>query len=169
MRLQALAKKEDQLYKEVIDLYRQPETDGAKDTLQDIFLKYRKIHQAYAELSIADIEALKRGLFIQWYALAEPNYLTGIADLDENAENKVMQALNDLIEAGKTDNELIWMLNYYSAWERTFDNLASFKGFNRDIVNEQNNQLPDKIDREEMAQRGQMGKYWNSLTKFIDV
>ena len=169
MTLQELANKEDALYSKVIDLYRQPQSQTTNEALRDIFHEYRKIHQAYAELSLTDNEALKRGLFIQWYALSEPNYLTGIADLDENAENKIVQVLNDRIESGNADNELIWMLNYYANWDWIFERLASFKGFNSTIVNEQSNHLPEKIDRDEMAQRGQMGKYWNSLTKFSDA
>jgi hypothetical protein len=169
MTLQELADKEDALYREVIDLDRQPQSGEADKTLQDIFLEYKEVHKAYAELSLSNNEALKRGLFIQWYALAEPNYLTGIAHLDENAENIIIQVLNDLIDSGKADRELIWMLNYYAAWDWIFDRLPSFKGFNSNIVNEQNNYLPDKIDKEEMLQRGQMGRYWNSLTKFSNV
>ncbi|HEV7329975.1 MAG TPA: hypothetical protein VGN63_02950 [Flavisolibacter sp.] len=152
-----------------LDLNRQRQSDQTDDGLQDIFLEYRKIHQTYAVLSLTDDEALKRGLFIQWYALAEPNYLTGIADLDENAENKIIQSLNGRIEAGDADNELRWMLNYYANWDWIFERLTSFKGFNSTIANEQNNCLPDNIDTEEMTRRGQMGKYWNSLTKFSDV
>jgi hypothetical protein len=166
MALQELANKEDALYNKVIDLYRQPQSDHTNEALRDIFHEYRKIHQSYAELSLTDNEALKRGLFIQWYALSEPNYLTGIADLDENAENKIIQALDDRIEAGNVDDELIWMLNYYSSWDWIFERLTSFKGFNSKIVNEHNNHLPNIVDREEMTQRGQMGKYWNSLAKF---
>jgi hypothetical protein len=169
MTLQELSDKEDALYRKVIDLYHQPRSSQADETLHDIFLEYREIHQAYADLSQTDYEALKRGLFIQWYALAEPSYLTGIADLDENAENKIIQSLSNLIEAGKADNELIWMLNHYFNWEWIFERLTSFKGFNREIMNENNNHLPDNVDREEMEQRGQMGKYWNSLTKFRDT
>ena len=168
MILQELADKETILYEKVVELYRQPQSDNTNEALQNIFLKYRKIHQTYADLSLADDEALKRGLFIQWYALSEPDYLTGIADLDENAENKIIQSLNDRIEAGNVDDELIWMLNYYANWDWIFERLTSFKGFSSKIVNEQNNHLPDKIDKEAMAQRGQMGKYWNSLTKFSD-
>lgn len=169
MTLQELANKEDELYNKVIDLYRQPQSDYTNEALQDIFHGYRKIHQAYAELSLTNNEALKRGLFIQWYALSEPNYLTGIADLDENAENKIIQDLDDRIESGNIDNELTWMLNYFANWEWIFERLTSFRGFNSKIVNEQNNHLPDKINKEEMAQRGQMGKYWSSLTQFSDT
>ncbi|MGV3656723.1 MAG: hypothetical protein ACO1NX_02170 [Chitinophagaceae bacterium] len=166
MTLQEFADREETLYDKVIDLNRQPQSSQTDQTLREIFLEYKKVHQAYAEKSLIDNEALKRGLFIQWYALLEPNYLTGIADLDENAENKIVQALNDRIEAGNADNELTWMLNYYANWDWIFERLTSFKGFDSSIVNEQNNRLPDKIDREEMEHRGQMGKCWNSLTQF---
>jgi hypothetical protein len=169
MTLQALADWEDALCDKVIHLYRQAQSDETNKEFQAIFTEYRKIHQGYAEFSLADIEALKLGLFIQWYALAEPNFLTGIGDLDETSENKIVQALNDLIEAGKADNELIWMLNYYANWDWIFERLKAFKGFNSEIVNERKNHLPEKIDREKMAQRGQMGKYWNSMTQFSKI
>jgi hypothetical protein len=53
--------------------------------------------------------------------------LTGIGDLDETSENTIVQALNDLIESGKADNEVIWMLNYYANWNWIFERLKSFR------------------------------------------
>lgn len=166
MTLQELAYKEDELYSKTIDLCRQAQTADTDKDLNEIFLKYKKVHQLYSDISFHDIEALKRGLFIQWYALTEPSYLTGIGDLDEIAEDKVVQDLNKLISANRADNELIWMLNYYSNWEWVFDRHKSFKGFDKNIVNLENSRLPDAIDREKMKFRGQMGKYWNSLKRF---
>lgn len=169
MTLQELAHKEDELYRKVIDLNSQPQSDKTKEQLQQIFMDYKRVHQEYANLSSVDIEALKRGLFIQWYAVTEPNYLTGIEHLDEKAENLIIGNLYKVITAGKIDDELAWMLNYYYNWEWAFERLKSFKGFDSEIVSGQNNRLPDKIDRIEMEQRGQMGKYWNSLTKFSEA
>ena len=163
MTLQELAYNEDELYRKVIDLYYQPQSDKVTEQLQTIFREYKKIHQEYANLSSIDVEALKRGLFIQWYALTEPNYLTGIADLDENAETRIIHNLYKAIAADELDTEIIWMLNYYANWNWVFERIKSFKGFSSEIINERNNHLPDKIDREQMEQRGQMGKYWNSL------
>ena len=117
MTLQELANKEDQLYHATLDLYRQPQSGQTDLMLQKIFIEYQKVHQVYANLSVSNIEALKRGLFIQWYAWSEPNYLTGIADLDENAENKIIEGVNELIDAGNADDEFIWMLNYYYNWD----------------------------------------------------
>ncbi len=166
MTLQELAYKEESLYSKAIDLYQQPQTKYTSQQLNEIFIEYKKLHLVYASTSSYDIEALKRGLYIQWYALTEPNYLTGIRDLDETAEGKIMHNLSEFIKADKIDKELIWMLNYYSNWDWVFDKHKTFKGFDTKIVNEQNNQLPEGIDREKMKLRGQMGKYWNSLIKF---
>ncbi|MDQ3534286.1 MAG: hypothetical protein M3421_01505 [Bacteroidota bacterium] len=74
-----------------------------------------------------DIEALKRGLFIQWYALAEPNYLTGIADVDEQAESKIIHLLSEVIINGNVDEELCWMLDYYPAWDWIFEGMKAPK------------------------------------------
>ncbi|RYX87793.1 hypothetical protein EON73_00545 [bacterium] len=166
MTLQELAHKEDVLHSKTIDLYHKLQTTEIEEQLKAVFIEYKEVHRIYADFSAREIEALKRGLFIQWYSLIEPNYLTGISDLDEGAENKVIQNLNELISTYKTDNELNWMLNYYSNWDWVFKRHKSFQNFDTNIVNEQNNHLPEKIDKEEMKLRGQMGKYWNSLTKF---
>ena len=166
MTLQELAKRENDLYSKVIELYNQVQTSDTDKQLKDIFSDYKKVHQQYADLASSDIEALKRALFIQWYALSEPSYLTGISELDEEIENKVLDNLNAFIEHNKIDHELTWMLNYYARWDWIFDRLIAFKGFDKRIVNEQNNELPDTIDREAMQSRGQMGQYWNSLTRY---
>jgi hypothetical protein len=166
MTLQELANKENELCSKVIDLFHRTRTEDTDRYLREIFVEYKKIHRTYANLSHNEIEALKRGLFIQWYALTEPNYLTGISDLDENAQNELLEVLYELVQVNKMDFELIWMLNYYSNWNWTFEIHKSFKGFDRTIVNEQNSKLPEIIDRKAMKLRGQMGKYRNSLTIF---
>lgn len=166
MTLQELANKEDELYSNAMALHHHPQTTGADEKLKGIFDEYKLVHQAYARLAAQDVEALKRGLFLQWYALAEPNYLTGISDLDKEAENKVMDALNRHIDSGHADPELEWMLNYYAHWDWIFETFETYKGFDARIVNDQNDTLPESIDREQMKQRGQMGWYWNSLTQF---
>lgn len=72
MTLQDLAYKEMDLYSKTINLYHQPSSADADKKLSELFVAYKKIHQSYADLAF-DMEALKRGLFIQWYALSEPN------------------------------------------------------------------------------------------------
>ena len=165
MTLQELAIKENELHSKVIDLYHQPSTTNTSKQLNEIFIEYKKVHQLYADQSSGDIEALKRGLFIQWYAIAEPSFLTGISDLDEEAETQILRRL-DQLKVNEIEEELSWMLNYYSNWKWIFEINKTFTGFNKNIVNDQNNKLPETIDREAMKKRGGMGRYWNSLKVF---
>lgn len=167
MTIQELAEQESLLYSKVIELYQSqtPETD---DILKRIFAEYKEVHQAYSNRANVDIEALKRGLFIQWYAMTEPSYLTGIDDIDKQAGETIIQVLNDVIDAGHADDELVWMLNYYLNWAFAFEIYNNFKAFDQSLINVEKNSLPETIDREAMKRRGQMGIYWNSLTRFSD-
>ncbi len=161
MTIDELAASEEQLQIEVILLYDQPQSSEATARLGKVFSSYSSIHQAYATLSKSNREALKRGLFLQWYALTEPSYLTGLSTLDESAQKMIMYNLNELITSNDIDDELAWMLGYYANWEWTLELLSNPNGLSRQVAD-----LPISIDREAMQQRGQMGIYWNSLNRF---
>ena len=170
MTLQDLASREDKLQEKVSEIYNQPRSESTNTEFQRVVSEYKMIHREYSKLSLTDIEALKRGLFIQWYCLAEPLFLAGIGELDEQAENNIIDNLNRFISSGEADTELLWMVSYYcSNWSWVFEKLEAFKKLNKTLLSKQNHQLPDKIDREQMQQRGTMGKYWNSLTRFSDL
>jgi hypothetical protein len=165
MDLDELANKEDQLYNTVRRLLEKRQTKEVDDELFEVFVAYNLIHRQYADFAKDNIEALKRGLFIQWYALVEPNYLSGISDLDEQAELKVIDALNEKILNKTLDDELNWMISYYLHWDWVFDRFNEYKGLDK-IKGKTEDGLPNRIDKEKMNQRGQMGKYWNSLKIF---
>ena len=165
MDLADLAKKENELHLKVLGLLDQKQTKEVDEQLQEVFLEYRKVHNRYADLAGTDPEALKRGLFIQWYSLAEPNYLTGIPELDEESELKIVEALNNKILNGTIDEELHWMLDYYLGWDWIFEKYTDSKGLELAKIN-RNDKLPVRINKERMKQRGQMGLYWNSLAVF---
>ena len=165
MKIKELTAKENELYKEVIKLYHQPPTKENLDQLQDIFMAYRHVHQQYATMADKDLEALKRGLFIQWYALAEPNYLTGIGELDELSEKKILGILDEKIEKDDLDYELQWMLDYYTIWDYIFERFQGYPAI-ENVIKSKKQDLLKRIDRVSMKQRGQMGHYWNSLTGF---
>lgn len=162
MNLTELTLKENELYKKVLELYNQKQNTGTEDKLQTIFTEYRLVHQHYSDLADKDIEALKRGLFLQWYALTEPNYLTGISELDPKVENKIIKTLNEKIENDELDYELDFMLNYYLSWDWVFDRFHGYNGLDKTIKNKKDN-LPDFFDTSDLVKRGQMGEYWNSL------
>ena len=148
MTIEQLALMEDELYSSVMDLYRKPASLENNYSLYLITQKYKEVHQQYSKLAFTDVEALKRGLFIQWYALTEPTFLTGIGELKTESENRIIEELQKRIDSISIDFELKWMLNYYASWEWCFDHVKSFQGFDSRIVNEKNNKLPESIDKE---------------------
>lgn len=170
-----LAIKENELYAIVMDLYRQDpfvpikgqlkKTDGKLGIVFDL---YKDVHMQYSDLADKEDEALKRGLFIQWYSYTEPSWLTGIGLLDDLAMTKIIRVLNDKILNNTWDSELEWMLSYYvnPAWVYVFDSFKGYKGLDYAIKNCIDYNLPESIDRVSMQARGQMGRYWNSLTCF---
>lgn len=165
MNLEELAQTEQELYSIVMDLCDQKQTKENDDKLDEVFISYKQVHKQYAALTQNELEALKRGLFIQWYALTEPNYLTGIGDIDEQAEHKIINLLDEKIGRNTLDSELTWMLNHYATWDYVFERFQSFSNLKAFLINAKPS-FPDKIDRNGMEKRGQMGKYWNSLNVF---
>ena len=166
MNLEQLAQRENNLCLVVTELYHQKQSAENDEKLREVFTSYKHIHQQYSEMAEMDTEALKRALFIQWYALTEPNYLSGINTVDEQAEIKVITILNDLIVRNAVDPELIWMLNYYATWDYVFDRFPTHVNLKAFVANVNLDTLPEKIDRKAMGKRGQMGKYWNSLDRY---
>lgn len=160
MTLTELADKETDLYSNVINIYNGKSSSYKKDlTLEEIHLEYKMVHIEYSKLSDKNIEALKRGLFIQWYSITQPHYLSGLNELDEKAERKIITNLKSRIDHNETDVELIWMLNYYMTWDYVFDRFKDIVEF-KQIVQEKTDEKP-KI---KFNERGQMGIYWKAIT-----
>ena len=167
MTVEQLAETETELYSTVLDLNEKKQTEELNEKLKTVFASYRKVHKEYSELAEVDEEALKRGLFIQWYSSTEPNYLTGIDDLDQIAEENIIDIIENKIQDNSLDEELKWMLNYYASWSYVFDRYKNKKGLNELILNKTDG-FPStlQINFETMKKRGQMGTYWTSLNHF---
>ena len=117
MNINELTKKETELYLKVCSLNGTIEEKIEQVTKLGISNEYKIIHQKYAELSSENIEALKRGLFLNWFAVSEPTFLTGVAEFNEYAQEKIIKEINEGIKNQTIDFELNWMLNYYKNWE----------------------------------------------------
>ncbi len=80
--------------------------------------RWREVHSTYAEQAEVD-EALKRALFIQWYAHAEARYVTGIGELDQVAEERVVSLVAERLRRADPDlleAELRHMVAWYRHW-----------------------------------------------------
>ncbi len=133
-----------------------------------VYDEYLSIHKAYSRLLIDDSsqEAVKRALFIQWYCLAEPSFLSGIWDIDPLAELAVCTHLDSLLRDGQMDAELTEMLQYYASWEYgfqcpDFQHLLALQSFVTQWMNGDFG-LFSSLRMSDMANRGQMGRYWLS-------
>jgi hypothetical protein len=170
MTTEQLGNTETELYSIVLELYQLGQSDETNERLKTVFTSYKQVHKSYSGIAKEDDEALKRGLFIQWYAWTEPNYLTGIGILDEKAEENIIDLIEKKIQNNSLDTELKWMLNYYATWDFAFDRFKNRKGLTVLIANNTDG-LPFRliIDKIAMNKRGQMGTYWNSLNHFSNT
>lgn len=167
-RLRELSDKELSLGKTSVFNYAH---DGESNA-EAIDYQFADIHNAYLVLhdnstdDAVRTEALKRLIFLNWYYMAEPAILTGMTELDEETMFASYQLLNDVIKAGKLDDEFTWMLIFYSTWnlilefsEPDMPELTAFAKHYRWTAR----QPPQKAQLGNvMENRGQMGKFWNA-------
>jgi len=139
-----------------------------------VFAAYKHLHRQYltayqaATSEPVRLELLKRLAFLNWYGALEPSFLTGISELDEDTVFTVYTLLDAHIRDRKLDEELRWMLSYYSCWDYLLlhyaDNrlpalTAFIQAVDQHVLHIPRKQLPSGT----MANRGQMGLYWESL------
>jgi hypothetical protein len=147
---------------EVTLLEKVKSTTGTIETIQELLEKqnipnsYNNIFIAYCRLN-EDLEALKRALFIQWYASCEPTAFSGIGLLDKDYQKKNLLKLMDALTSDKADSELKAMVKHYYAVADYYFNafinssiIEKYLGRNHTTIISFNN-------------RGQMGAYWKSL------
>lgn len=180
--METASKSLDNLSEQELVLYEYAESlSGDMDEMDShlhergIFDQYRNIHKSYLKLFFEieneanKLEVLKRLIFLNWYALIEPNCYTGIHDLDESTVFESYAILNDYIIHHKMDKEFTWMLSYYSCWDFTIlpfsesrlDALTRFvKTVDTTVLYAPKKQLPKGA----MDNRGQMGVYWISCS-----
>ena len=159
-KLKELNDRENELFEAIMELYKTDKSKSSIDLTQNgVFDKYSDIHFSYSKLSATSLEALKRALFIQWYCYTEPQYLTGIGNLKRENENHVFINLKKRLDIKKADKELLWMLNYYlSLDDILFDTYIDV--FDYKLYLNKSEVLPSQFESDN---RGQMGKYWNSV------
>jgi len=162
MNINELSRKEIELDKKISILEGSIDDKRTQIKLLGIPEEYFAIHKEYSDLANNDIEALKRGLFLQWFYIVEPPFLTGIFELDEIAQDKIIKILNDLILSNSIDYELKQMLKHYKEWNYVYERFAHYKSFYNLIFNSEKNDF-EKFYKFETENRGLMGIYWSSL------
>jgi hypothetical protein len=138
-----------------------------------LYAEYPAILSGYLALLEDDasrLEALKRAVFLVWYSAIEPPMLSGIAELPESAVRATLEALERACREGSVDDEMRWMVAWYHevgdyALLRT-PGLPAVEA----LVARANPSEWEEADRGEarMADRGLLGRYWSSLTRWAE-
>ena len=142
-------------YGAVSDLNAACKQMGIYDAWEWLFAEYVAVARQ------GDLEAIKRALFLAWYALAEPGELSGIGRLDPDLKMDVFATVNNLAAHDQLDDELEWMLPWYYL-------IAEYylpRGFPamEDVSKTDPHQYKDGCLEFSFDNRGQMGKYWKSI------
>jgi hypothetical protein len=170
--LHNLSDREWELYNITISLEGTMENKERQLTENGTFDKYRIIHKDYYELCDSSydaetaLESLKRLIFLNWYSILEPSFLTGMENLNNDTIFKSFAKLNDYIHNNKLDEEFKWMLSFYSSWDYLIltyseNKLPALTNFIKSI-NHTLSHIPAELSEESMRNRGQMGIYWTS-------
>jgi hypothetical protein len=113
-------------------------------------------------------EALKRALFLVWYAWAEPGFLTGmIAELAAESVDRTLARLDRAVRDEAVDEELRRMLAWYGRIEPLpFEQQpghAQTLGLLRLVAAAA--PVPPERAPEDWARAGSMGRYWAAVTR----
>ncbi|RAJ89779.1 hypothetical protein LX87_05678 [Larkinella arboricola] len=164
--LDYLSEKENNLILIVYGIQGTIEDKQKKLQIEGVYEAYKEVHRQYANLAIESLEALKRGLFIQWHVLVGACFVSGISDIYPQAEYRIIEILDDKLSRNEVDPELYAMVSYYAneAWDFVYDRFPSFVNLKNLMSNKNTyDQIVKQIKCSNLNNRGQMGIYWNSI------
>lgn len=127
---------------------------GAFDSWGEILGNYI----AYLESPTDADEALKRALFLIWYAFTKPAMLTGLGEFGLDKEAVILQDLERRFSSNALDCELQTMLKHYGFTQPFSNHLENIR-LNFHLVSA-GWYCADKVHLGEMDLRGYMGEYW---------
>jgi hypothetical protein len=141
----------------------------AQITRSGLYAEYPAIFGAYLELvrlaadeTIA-LEALKRVVFLAWWAFSAPSIDSGIAELPESSVREVMQLLESAIAGGRTDDELKSMLAWYhSRFGYVFEHFGPVRDLEDFVADVPVAEAQARVLAGSFAGRGQLGVYWSA-------
>jgi len=173
MDLNKLALEEYRILAEVRSLGKLIEEKHAELQRRGIFDRYGRVYNRYAALAVqGDLEALKRALFLCWFEVAEPSFLTGITELNGDKSWYVLEYLDRLASTNKLDKELRWMLPHYYAVAGYFFDLVlenALPALRQFLAEKKNMSFPcEELLSSTLEGRGQMADYWQSLRQHCE-
>lgn len=166
MTISQIAEIENNLLRRVTESAGTIEEKVSQLSDEGIYEAYKQVHRQYANLADVNDEALKRALFIQWYVMASPGFITGIDDVDSRAERRVIDVLDKQVGQNMIDSELHAMVSYYCSepWEYIFERFENCDNLEKLLRHQLDyDAIIDRMRQSNLSNRGQMGVYWQSI------
>jgi hypothetical protein len=164
--IEELGSAEQELLRTLAKMTGTIEEKAAQLRSGDIGHRYAEIFLAYVSLATppsSAVEALKRAMFLAWYAFSEPPVFTGLGELPEGASQRVLALIEPLVPG--LDSEFRWMLAwYYMIADFAFPTLNSCPMLDALLRSEDpSSWRSHRSASDRMRGRGAMGKYWISV------
>ncbi len=139
----------------------------AQITRSGMYAEYPAIIRGYLEREGGDeaeaLEALKRLVFLVWYAFTVPSTESGISELAESLARDVFNWLERWIPE-RGDEELRMMLAWYRDTNGIpFDFFGPVRGLDQWISDVSSDDASRGLARSTFKGRGQLGVYWSSV------
>jgi len=146
---------------------QQLEEAGVFAAYDEIYTEYLVVYQATAEVA-EKLEALKRLVFLSWYGLLEPSFISGIGAMSEAGIRTTYVWLDEYLRRPELDAELHWMLSFYASWEYLLPpfsepQLPALAAFVAGVAPTVGHVPAHPWPWPAMDNRGQMGHYWQSI------
>ena len=132
-----------------------------------IYRQYEQVARAYGDLAAGGVaEATKRLVFLWWYSVAEPSYLSGIGRFPDDLSKQTVAMLRSVAAAG-IDEEFKRMLAwYYTITDWYFEDLVpelveTFARFAATTRGPDGSTDLSVVDT--ASDRGQMGAYFRAM------
>jgi hypothetical protein len=142
----------------------------AQITRSGLYGEYPAIVSAYVEVAtLADnestrLEALKRAVFLAWYACTAPSVESGISELPETIVRLVMDVLDKALAAEKVDNEMRMMLAWYrDTFAAPFEHYGPVRALDLAIRDVTSDDVRRELDKAAFGGRGQLGIFWAAM------
>jgi hypothetical protein len=135
-----------------------------------VFDAYAQVFREYVALlddPEAEMEALKRAVFLLWYEVAEPGCFTGLCNLPESLSGEVLARLDATVVGEQLDAELAAMLGYYHLIaDFAFSRGGSRHALNRWLAASDPEAWRTRVPVPQHPwSRGQMSLYWASISR----
>lgn len=143
------------------ELVRGEQKGAIQEEFGDIYTAYLAVIRQESQ----PLEALKRAIFLQWYAFIEPYHITGAGELDGTDQRGVMEAFERALEEGWADEEAQYMVHWYNSitcWYfdafRSLPRLAQLLTEDHPAID-----LTAHMSTGTLSSRGMMGDYFDDM------